>query len=96
VVARALADIAGGARVLVAAHPTRGVDIGAAAVIHDRIRDAARGGAGVLVVSADLEELRGLCHRILVISRGEIVATFAPSASDTEIGEKMLRRRAAS
>jgi len=96
VVARALADIAGGARVLVAAHPTRGVDIGAAAVIHDRIRDAARGGAGVLVVSADLEELRGLCHRILVISRGEIVATFAPSASDAEIGEKMLRRRAAS
>ncbi len=96
VVARALADIASGARVLVAAHPTRGVDIGAAAVIHERIRDAARGGAGVLVVSADLAELRGLCHRILVISRGEIVATFAPSASDAEIGEKMLRRRAAS
>ncbi len=96
VVARTLADIAGGARVLVAAHPTRGVDIGAAAVIHERIRDAARGGAGVLVVSADLEELRGLCHRILVIARGELAGSFAPSASDAEIGEKMLRRRAAS
>ncbi len=96
VVARALADIAAGARVLVAAHPTRGVDIGAAATIHEGIRDAARGGAGVLVVSADLDELRGLCHRILVISRGEIAGTFDPSATDAEIGEKMLRRRAAS
>jgi simple sugar transport system ATP-binding protein len=97
VIARALADIAtAGARVLLAAHPTRGVDIGAAAVIHERIRDAAKAGAGVLLISADLDELRRLCHRILVISRGEIAGVFDGSATDAAIGEKMLRRRAAS
>ncbi len=57
---------------VVAAQPTRGVDIGGIARIHDRLRAAARGGAGVLVISADLDELLALCHRIVVMLRGEI------------------------
>jgi simple sugar transport system ATP-binding protein len=60
-------------RAVVAAQPTRGVDLGAVARIHDQLRAAATAGAGVLVISADLDELLALCHRIVVILRGAIV-----------------------
>ena len=62
-----------GLRAVVAAQPTRGVDLGAVARIHDRLRAAATAGAGVLVISADLDELLALCHRIVVMLRGRIV-----------------------
>jgi len=57
---------------VVAAQPTRGVDLGAVALIHGRLRAAAAAGVGVLVVSADLDELLALCHRVVVLSRGRI------------------------
>lgn len=94
VVARTLARLGEAstakASVLVAAQPTRGVDLGASKDIHERLRAAARDGAGVLVLSADLDELRSLCHRILVIARGSIVAELPPTATDEEIGKQML------
>jgi ABC-type uncharacterized transport system ATPase subunit len=58
---------------VLAAQPTRGVDLGAVVRIHDRLRAAAAAGAGVLVISADLDELLALCHRIVVMLRGRIV-----------------------
>jgi simple sugar transport system ATP-binding protein len=58
---------------VLACQPTRGVDLGAIARIHDRLRAAATSGAGVLVISADLDELLALCHRIVVMLRGKIV-----------------------
>jgi general nucleoside transport system ATP-binding protein len=58
---------------VLACQPTRGVDLGAIARIHDRLRAAATAGAGVLVISADLDELLALCHRIVVMLRGKIV-----------------------
>jgi simple sugar transport system ATP-binding protein len=58
---------------IVAAQPSRGVDLGAVARIHDQLRGAATAGAGVLVISADLDELLALCHRIVVLLRGRIV-----------------------
>ncbi len=58
---------------VVAAQPTRGVDLGAVTRIHERLRAAATAGAGVLVISADLDELLALCHRIVVILRGKLV-----------------------
>jgi ABC-type uncharacterized transport system ATPase subunit len=60
-------------RVVLASQPTRGVDLGAIVRIHDRLRCAAAAGAGVLVISADLDELLALCHRIVVVLRGRIV-----------------------
>ncbi|MDB4934122.1 MAG: Nucleoside transporter, ATP-binding protein [Labilithrix sp.] len=91
VVARALARLGEKrAQVLVAAQPTRGVDLGASADIHSRLREAAARGAGVLVLSADLDELRALCSRILVLARGKIVADLPPSTSDEELGRRML------
>jgi len=91
VVARALARVgAKRARALVAAQPTRGVDIGASHDIHARLREAAAGGAGVLILSADLDELRALCNRVLVLARGRIVADLPPTTSDEELGRRML------
>ena len=76
--------------VLVLAQPTRGVDVGTARTIHHAISDAAASGVGVVLVSADLNELRGLCHRIVVMRRGRIVAELEPDASDETIGRAML------
>jgi simple sugar transport system ATP-binding protein len=91
VIARALARLGHTkARALVAAQPTRGVDLGAASDIHARLRDAAASGAGVLILSADLAELRALCNRILVLARGRVVADLPPSTSDAELGRRML------
>lgn len=75
---------------VVLAQPTRGVDLGAARAIHECLCEAARQGAGVLVVSADLAELRALCHRIVVMARGRIVAQLSPEASEEQFGAAML------
>lgn len=71
-------------RVLVAAHPTRGVDVGAQAGIWDLIREARRGGMGVLLISADLEELIGLSDSIRVILRGRLSEAFDPDRVTAE------------
>jgi len=87
VLARALARKP---RVLVVAHPTRGVDLLAARAIHHQLLAAAARGTAVLVIGADLTELRLLCQRILVMVRGRIVATLPPSADDATLGAAML------
>jgi simple sugar transport system ATP-binding protein len=89
VVARAAARVAR-AKVLVLAQPTRGVDLGAARAIHAEIARAADAGRAVLLVSADLGELRALCDRILVMARGRIAAELPPDAPDARMGEAML------
>jgi simple sugar transport system ATP-binding protein len=71
-------------RVVVASQPTRGVDLGAVARIHDRLRAAAAAGGGVLVISADLDELLALCHRIVVLLRGRIVGESGGDALRAE------------
>jgi len=79
---------------VVAAQPTRGVDLGAVARIHDQLRAAALRGAGVLVISADLDELLALCHRVVVLLRGAIVgsrdgAALRVSDARAELGTLM-------
>jgi simple sugar transport system ATP-binding protein len=59
-------------KVLLAAHPTWGVDIGAALAIRQALLDLAAGGAGVLVVSEDLDELLEIADRIAVLSGGRL------------------------
>ena len=61
-----------GVRMVLAAQPTRGVDLAAVQRIHARLLAAAEAGAGVLVVSADLDELLALCDRIVVMHRGHL------------------------
>jgi ABC-type uncharacterized transport system ATPase subunit len=81
--------------VFVFAQPTRGVDLGAARAIHAEIARAAEAGKAVLLVSADLPELRALCDRLLVLGRGRIVTELPPDAPDRQIGEAMLGVQAA-
>ncbi|TIO36288.1 sugar ABC transporter ATP-binding protein [Mesorhizobium sp.] len=57
-------------KVFILDEPTRGIDVGARAAIYDVIADLARSGVAVVVVSSDLEEVLGLSHRVLVLSRG--------------------------
>ncbi len=59
---------------LLADEPTRGVDVGSRAEMYQTLREFADGGRAALVVSADAVELAGLCDRVLVFSRGRVVA----------------------
>jgi simple sugar transport system ATP-binding protein len=72
-------------KVLVAAHPTRGVDVGAQAAIWDQLRAARALGLGTLLLSADLEELIGLSDTLVVIFRGRLVATLRPEEVTPEV-----------
>ena len=77
-------------RVLVAAHPTRGVDVGAQAAIWDQIKTARREGLAVLLISADLDELIGLSDTIRVIFRGRLSDAFDPDVVTSEdLGSSM-------
>jgi len=77
-------------KALVAAHPTRGVDVGAQAVIWDILRDARAAGLATLLISADLEELIGLSDRLLVMLRGTVVAEVDPqTVTPMELGSYM-------
>ncbi|MEV0591909.1 ABC transporter ATP-binding protein [Nonomuraea cavernae] len=64
---------------LIAAHPTRGVDVGAQAAIWDHLRNARAAGLAVLLISADLDELIGLSDTLHVIYKGRLVARLDPS-----------------
>lgn len=78
------------ARALIAFAPTRGVDIGAARAIHRRLRDLQTQGVGILLVSYDLDEIRALANRILVMSKGRIVGELAvEGADDATLGRLM-------
>jgi ribose transport system ATP-binding protein len=79
-------------RVLLLDEPTRGVDVPTKAEIYRLIADLAKAGLGVLVVSSELEELVGICTRILVMRLGEIVAEV-DGASATE--QELLRHAVA-
>jgi simple sugar transport system ATP-binding protein len=63
-------------KVLIAAQPTRGVDIGAIESIHRTLLATRDAGCAILLVSAELSELQTLCDRILVMYRGQIVASL--------------------
>ncbi|WP_377270970.1 ABC transporter ATP-binding protein [Peterkaempfera sp. SMS 1(5)a] len=77
-------------KLLIAAHPTRGVDVGAQAQIWDQIREARREGLAVLLISADLDELIGLSDTLRVMYRGRLVADADPSTvTPEELGSAM-------
>jgi ABC-type uncharacterized transport system ATPase subunit len=77
-------------RVLLAAHPTRGVDVGAQSVIWELLKDARAEGLGIVLISADLEELIGLSDTLHVMLRGQLVATVDPrQVTPEELGGYM-------
>ena len=88
-------EMSGQPKLLIAAHPTRGVDVGAQAAIWDQLRLARSKGLAVLLISADLDELIGLSDSICVLLRGQIVSTFDPhTVTPVELGSAMTGIRA--
>ncbi len=78
-------------KVLLAAHPTRGVDLGAIETIHSHLIQARQDGRAVLLLSSELDELLALSDRLLVFARGSIVAELDPATTDpAEIGFYMM------
>ena len=70
---------------MIAAQPTRGIDVGSIEYIHKRIIEARDRGVGVLIVSTELDEILALSDRILVMFRGRIAGEFA--AGEVSMGE---------
>jgi simple sugar transport system ATP-binding protein len=73
----------------VAAQPTRGLDVGAIEFVHRRLLEQRAQGHGVLLISLELEEIRALADRVVVIYDGQIVAELSPDATEEEIGIAM-------
>jgi ribose transport system ATP-binding protein len=71
--------------ILVADEPTQGVDVGARAEIYRILREVAARGVPVVVASSDTKELEGLCDRVVVMSRGQMVATLEGDAVTEEL-----------
>lgn len=69
-------------KILIAAQPTRGVDVGSIEFIHQQLINARDNGAAVLLVSAELDEVLSLADRVAVISGGKIVATVDAKGAD--------------
>jgi len=83
-------EMSGDPVVLIASHPTRGVDVGAQADIWDHLRRARANGLAVLLISADLDELIGLSDTLKVILRGRIVADVDPAqVTPEQLGSAM-------
>jgi general nucleoside transport system ATP-binding protein len=76
-------------QVLIAAQPTRGLDVGAIEFVHRRLVEERDKGRAILLVSLELEEIRSLSDRVLVIYEGAIVAELPPSASEEDFGMVM-------
>ena len=75
---------------VIAAQPTRGIDVGSIEYIHTQIVAKRDAGAAVLLVSSELDEILALADRILVMYHGRIVGEFGPDAEVTDIGLAML------
>jgi general nucleoside transport system ATP-binding protein len=82
-------EIDGDPKLLIAAQPTRGLDVGAIEFVHRRLVEQRDAGRAVFLVSLELEEILSLSDRILVIYEGHIVGEFLPTATEEELGLAM-------
>jgi simple sugar transport system ATP-binding protein len=82
-------EVAGDPDVLIAAQPTRGLDVGAIEYVHRRLVQVRDEGKAVLLVSLELDEIRALADRIVVIYEGRIVGEYEPDVPEEELGMAM-------
>jgi simple sugar transport system ATP-binding protein len=89
-------EVARDPKVLIAAQPTRGLDVGAIEYLHRRLVEERDEGRAILLVSLELDEVLSLSDRVLVMYEGQIVAEHASGVTEDQIGIEMLggRRRA--
>jgi simple sugar transport system ATP-binding protein len=89
-------EMSGAPSLLIASHPTRGVDVGAQAAIWDHLRNARAAGLAVLLISADLDELIGMSDTLRVILRGRLVGEVDPrTVTPEQLGAAMTGAAAA-
>ena len=82
---------------LVAVHPTRGLDIGATRFVHDRMIEARERGCGILLISADFDEILEMSDRIIVMFEGKVMGTFSGiNPPIAEISQAMAGKEVAS
>jgi ABC-type uncharacterized transport system ATPase subunit len=86
-------EVARNPKVLIAAQPTRGLDVGAIEYVHRRLVAERGDGRAVLLVSLELDEVMSLSDRILVMFEGEIVGEYDPTVSEEELGIAMTGGR---
>jgi general nucleoside transport system ATP-binding protein len=86
-------EIASDPKLLIAHQPTRGLDVGAIEFVHSRLLAERAEGRGILLVSLEFEEVRGLADRIVVIYEGKIVGEFPPDVSEEQLGVAMTGGR---
>jgi simple sugar transport system ATP-binding protein len=77
-------ELASGPRVLIAVHPTQGLDIRATADVHRALADARSAGLATLLISEDLDELLAISDRIVVMYEGSITGEFAADAAERD------------
>src|SRR5262249_19551429 len=77
-------EFSGQPRVLVAAAPTRGLDVGAIETVHAYLREAAAAGVAVLLLSEDLDEILALADRVAVMYEGAVLGELAAEGADVE------------
>ena len=85
-------ELSGDPGVIIAAQPTRGVDVGAIEFIHRQLLEQRSEGKAILLISLELEEVRSLSDRILVMYAGRIVGEVGPEATDEQLGLLMAGR----
>jgi len=83
-------EFSGTPRVVLAHSPSRGLDVRASAAVHDRLRAARDAGAGVLLISEDLDEILLLADRVGVMNRGRIAAEFAAPVDRHAVGRALV------
>ena len=88
-------EMSGTRRILVAAQPTRGLDVGAIEFVHQRFVAVRELGVAILLVSFELDEILSLSDRILVMYEGRIVAEHTPDVSEAVLGVEMMGGRSA-
>jgi simple sugar transport system ATP-binding protein len=87
-------ELSGDPRVVIASQPTRGVDVGAIEFIHGQLLEQRAQGKAILLISLELEEIRSLSDRIVVLYAGRIVGEVGPEAADEQLGLLMAGRGA--
>jgi general nucleoside transport system ATP-binding protein len=85
-------ELSGDPGIIIASQPTRGVDVGAIEFIHSQLLEQRSEGKAILLISLELEEIRSLSDRILVIYAGRIVGELGPDATDEQLGLLMAGR----
>ena len=77
--------VASGARILIFDEPTKGIDVSAKAKVYEVIRDLAKAGCAIIMISSYDPELQGVCDRISVMSKGRFVQTFERGVTEEEL-----------